>query len=253
MRRLIVIASIVLALSNPISALAKGPDGLTVIPKAVEIELAASALPEHLRSGATIYVLNPNSGFEIAQKGTNGFSALVARTGDDAMRGDWSLKEYPKDILYPVSFDAAGAKSHLQIFLDIASMQARDADPNQVKKTIKSRIASGYYPAVQHGVSYMLSPILRTYFNPEKTDEVATMNMPHLMFYAPNEQDGSYGANELAGRLPFVTMPGPQGYLIQMLGREEQERITKSNEILLGKLCALNALWCINEHSFKAH
>jgi len=32
----------------------------------------------------------------------------------------------------------------------------------------------------------MLSPVLRTYFNPEESDRVATINFPHVMYYAPD-------------------------------------------------------------------
>lgn len=53
----------------------------------LEIQLALSALPPHLRDSATVYILNPDKGFEVARKGTNEFHTFVARTGDDAMRG----------------------------------------------------------------------------------------------------------------------------------------------------------------------
>ena len=56
------------------------------LPRDLEIQLALSALPPHLRDNATVYVLNPAKGFEVARKGTNGFHAFVARTGDDAMQ-----------------------------------------------------------------------------------------------------------------------------------------------------------------------
>jgi hypothetical protein len=57
------------------------------LPRDLEIQLALSSLPAHLRDNATVYVLNLRKGFEVARKGSNGFHALVARTGDDAMRG----------------------------------------------------------------------------------------------------------------------------------------------------------------------
>jgi hypothetical protein len=57
------------------------------LPQDLEIQLALSALPPHLRDNATVYVLDPAKGFEIARKGTNGFQDFVARTGDDAFRG----------------------------------------------------------------------------------------------------------------------------------------------------------------------
>ena len=56
------------------------------LPRDLEIQLALSALPPHLRDHATVYVLNPDKGLEVARTGANGFHAFVARTGDDAFR-----------------------------------------------------------------------------------------------------------------------------------------------------------------------
>ncbi len=98
---------------------------LEPLPQDLEIQLALSALPPHLRDNATVYILNPAKGFEVARKGTNGFHAFVARTGDDAFRGSWPLTEYREDILYPISFDPAGAKEQMRVFFDAAEMQAQ--------------------------------------------------------------------------------------------------------------------------------
>ncbi len=91
----------------------KAMDKIEPLPRDLEIQLALSALPPHLRDNATVYVLNPDKGFEVARKGTNEFHALVARTGDDAFRGSWPLTEYRDDTLYPISFDKAGAKAQM--------------------------------------------------------------------------------------------------------------------------------------------
>jgi hypothetical protein len=48
----------------------------------------------HLREKATVYVLNPEKGFEVARKGTNGFHAFVVRTDEAAFRGSSSFAEY---------------------------------------------------------------------------------------------------------------------------------------------------------------
>ncbi len=90
---------------------ASGANKIEPLPRDLEIQLALSALPPHLRDNATVYVLNPDKGFEVARKGTNGFHALVARTGDDTFRGSWPFTKYRDDILYPISFDDAGAKA----------------------------------------------------------------------------------------------------------------------------------------------
>src|SRR5688500_6600566 len=90
--------------------------GIEALPRDVEMEHTASALPKHVRDDATIYVLDARKGFEVARQGTNGFHALVVRTGDDAFRGSWPLTEYPQDVLYPIGFDAAGATAHMRVF-----------------------------------------------------------------------------------------------------------------------------------------
>ena len=141
---------------------AKGANKIEPLPRDLEMQLALSALPPHLRDKATVHVLNPHTGFEVARKGTNGFHALVARTGDDAMRGSWPLAEYPDDILYPISFDAAGAKEQMQVFFNIAEMQAKGTRPGELKKIIQDRYKTGHYKAPERaGLSYMLSPILK--------------------------------------------------------------------------------------------
>src|SRR5947209_2423286 len=107
------------------------------LPRDLEMQLALSALPPHLRDNATVYVLNPDKGFEVARKGTNGFHAFVARTGDDTFRGSWPLKKYRDDILYPISFDEAGSKAQMRVFFDAAEMEAKGTPPEELKKTMQ--------------------------------------------------------------------------------------------------------------------
>ncbi len=227
------------------------------LPRDLEIQLALSALPPHLRDNATVYVLNPDKGFEVARKGTNGFHAFVTRTGDDTFRGSWPLKEYRDDILYPISFDAAGAKEQMRVFFDAAEMQAKGTPPGELKKIIKERYRTGYYNVPERtGISYMLSPILRTYFNPEENDRVITMNYPHVMYYAPNVSNEDIGGVKigdaawfgivgLAGMYPFVIMPGPHGYMIHPIDLTERAAINKEYEEMLARLCKIKDVWCL--------
>jgi hypothetical protein len=236
----------------------KAMNKIEPLPRDLEIQLALSALPPHLRDNATVYVLNPDKGFEVARKGTNGFHAFVARTGDDTFRGSWPLAAYRDDILYPISFDAAGAKAQMRIFFDAAEMQAKGTPPGELKKIIRERIKTGYYKAPERaGVSYMLSPILRTYENPDENDSVYTANVPHVMYYAPNVSNEDIGGTPpsihivgyrmiLHGRYPFVIMPGPLGYFVQFLGMTERAAITKEYEEMLGRLCKIKEVWCLS-------
>jgi hypothetical protein len=216
------------------------------LPRDLEIQLALSALPPHLRDNATVYVLNPDKGFEVARKGTNGFHAFVARTGDDTFRGAWPLTEYRDDILYPISFDSAGAKEQMRVFFDAAEMQAKGTPPGELKKIIKDRFKKEYYKAPERvGISYMLSPILRTYFNPDENDSVVTLNIPHVMYYAPNVSNEDIGGGKLGGMYPFVIMQGPHGYIIQLLGPAGRAAINKEYEEMLARLCKIKDVWCL--------
>ena len=240
---------------------AKRVGTIDALPRDLEIQLALSSLPAHLRDNATVYVLDPDRGFEVAREGTNGFHALVARTGDDAMRGSWPLTEYRDDILYPISWDQAGAKAQLRVFLDIAEMQAKGTAPQALKRIIQQRYKDKAYKAPERaGVSYMLSPVLRTYTNPDENGDVATSNIPHVMHYAPyvsNEEVGAafptpealryYGEHGrwAASPSPFVILHGPHGYHVQFLGVTETAAITREYEEMLGKLCKIKAAWCL--------
>jgi hypothetical protein len=216
------------------------------LPRDLEIQLALSALPPHLRDSATVYVLNPDKGFEVARKGTNEFHAFVARTGDDTFRGSWLFTKYRDDILYPVSFDKAGSKAQMRVFFDAAEMQAKDTPPGELKKIIQDRFNGEFYKAPERaGISYMLSPVLRTYVIPEESDRVITVNYPHVMYYAPDISNEDIGGGKPGGINPFVILHGHHGYMIQPLGVTERAAVNKEYEEMLAKLCNIKEVWCL--------
>ena len=240
-----------------------GKSEIAGLPRDLEMELALRALPPHLRDKATVYVLNPAKGFEVARKGTNGFHAFVARTGDDTFRGTWSFKAYRDDILYPISFDEAGVNAQMRVFFDAAAMQAEGMPPEELKKQIQERYATHYYKAPERvGVSYMMAPILRTYLKPDENDSVGTANIPHVMHYMPNVSNADVGgatptAEQMAyftahghwrdNQDPFVILHGPHGYMVQFLGKTERESINQEYQPMLERLCAIKKVWCLPE------
>jgi hypothetical protein len=249
MRRLRSFAVVVgLMLSTTIIANSKNesPQGIEAMPRDVEMELASSALPAHLQEAATVYVLDPRKGFVVARKGTNSFHALVARTGDDAFRGSWPLTEYPPDVLYPVSFDAAGARAHMQVIFDIAEAQAKGMPAAALKQLIQERFRTGHYkPPARAGISYMLAPIMRTYDDPEQSPKISTASHPHVMYFAPNVSGQDIGSGELGGMFPHIIMPGPHGLIVQALDTKEKAAINKRHAGLTQKLCKLKQVWCL--------
>lgn len=241
---LIVIASLLFTLS----ANAENNKASKVEPlqRDLEIQLALSALPPHLRDSASVYVLNPDKGFEVAHKGTNEFHAFVARTGDDTFRGSWPFTKYRDDILYPVSFDKAGVPAQMRVIFDAAEMQAKGTPPGELKKIIQDRFNGGFYKAPERaGISYMLSPVFRGYINPEENDSVATLNIPHVMHYAPHVSNNDIGGGKPGGMDPFVIFHGPHGYTIQFLGLTERAVINKEYEEMLARLCKIKEAWCL--------
>lgn len=216
------------------------------LPRDLEIQLALSALPAHLRESATVYVLNPAKGFEVARKGSNGFHAFVARTGDDTFKGPWPFAEYRDDILYPISFDAAGVEAQMRVFFDTAEMQAKGIPAGELKKIMQERQKKGYYKAPERaGVSYMLAPVLRTYFTPEESDKVGTYNFPHVMYYAPEVSNQDIGGGKVGGMDPFVILHGHHGYMIQAIGVTERAAINKEYADMLARICKIKELWCL--------
>ena len=156
------------------------------------------------------------------------------------------MTEYRDDILYPVSFDKAGATAQMRVFFDAAEMQAKGTPPGELKKIIKDRFKAGYYKAQERaGISYMLSPVLRTYVNPEENDSVITLNIPHVMYYAPNVSQEDIGGAKPGSMYPFVILPGPHGYMIQLLGVTERAAINKEYEEMLARLCKIKEVWCL--------
>lgn len=218
---------------------------LQALPEALEIELARSALPPHLRADATIHVLRPDRGFEVAVEGSNGLHALVVRNDPAFVRGDWPYPAYRNDLLIPIAFDAAGVPAQLQILLDVAAARAAGTPPGELRTRMRARFAEGYYPVPSRvGMAYMLSPILRAYRDGGETDVVGTFVYPHYMVYAPDVTNADIGGGRGSGQ-PFVIEPGRHGYIVIPAGKRERDEVLEAHAEMLDRLCDLSADWCV--------
>ena len=210
------------------------------MPRDLEIDYALSALPQHLRDDCTLYILNPEKGYEKIREGTNGFHAYVLRTAARrAFNRDWTYK-YPIDHYAAMSWDQAGAESCMQVDFDLAELRAAGTPSTEAKRIINERYASGHYKApARAGLSYMLAPIQRVLINAEISGLLGTLNLPHYMFYAPNVTDpdigGQYGSNH-----PFMIYPGPHGFMIKLAGPDEKEAINQEHADLIQRLYEFN-------------
>ncbi len=213
--------------------------GIEQMPVALETRLALSALPPEMRGAATVYVLDVNRGYAIGQHGKSGVGCLVQRTA-------WEQGEFRDDIYVPRCFDAAGARTYLKVLIDAEALRIQGMKPEALKAEIEQRYRSKRYQAPSAGVSYMLSPVMRTWMPPD--DKVHTLTGPHVMFYAPNltaADIGTPAGNSL--KYPFLTEEGvpEQRFIIQLIGNLERAAIVAEAKQLLDDLCGYRDVLCL--------
>ena len=231
-----------LAQSGSGSAAQSGsPIKLERMPESLEERFALSALPPHLRDGATTYALDPQRGYVVHRKGTNGFSCIVMRT-----EWSWPQLAFRDDIFVPICCDDEGSKKMLPVWMDAAKLRAQGLGPRQVYEETMKKFDNGtYQKPARAGISYMIAPFMRTYASPDAT-EVASMSMPHYMFYAPNVKDADIGGKPLS-QYPFALPqgPGPHDVIILVVGQAEKTKILADSADLLSELCSYRKVLCL--------
>lgn len=236
------LAGLALLVTVPANATDAGPRPL---PADLEIGLALSALPQHLREEATVYRLDPRAGFVVEREGTNGFHTFVARNDPGIYQADWQHTRWD-DLLIPIAFDAAGVASHMQPYFDLARFRATGMDPLEAQKKLRERYESTYQPPERAGISFMLAPVMRAYRGAVRTNEVATFSSPHYMYYAPFVRPDQIGsAPNLEHPVMLSLEPGPHGLIVWLKGRSESEAIRGEYQSLLKALCAHDEDLCL--------
>jgi len=212
------------------------------MPESLEKRFALSALPPHLREGATTYALDPQRGYVVDRKGTNGFSCIVMRT-----EWSWPQLAFRNDIFVPICYDDEGSKKMLPVWMDAAKLRAQGLGPRQVSEETMKKFDNGTYQKPgRAGISYMIAPLMRTYPSPDAT-EVVTMSMPHYMFYAPNVKDSDIGGKP-GSPYPFALPqgPGPHDVIILLVGQAEKTKILADSADLLNELCSYRKFLCLD-------
>lgn len=212
------------------------------MPRDLEMRFALSALPPHLRDGATTFILEPQGGYVVYREGTNGFSCIVMRT-----EWSWPQLAFRDDIFVPICYDEEGSKKMLPVWMDAAKLRAQGLGPRQVYEQTMRKFEKGTYQKPSRtGISYMTAPLMRTYPSPEAT-EVVTMSIPHYMFYAPNVKNADIGGKPLSP-YPFVLPqgPGPHDVIVLLVGEAEKAKILADSTDLLHELCAYRKFLCLD-------
>jgi len=193
-----------------------GASEISLMPEALETELALSAAPEHLRAAAAVLLLG-KQGYVEARKGSNGFTCLVGRS-------------QPKAVA-PMCYDVEGTKTVVPLIVDEAAMRARGESEDTIRRAAEEGFRTGKYKAPERpGISYMMSPVQEL----AGPDGVVRTFVPHLMFYAPNLTDADVGGRR--GGPAFINSPAPHGMIIVPMGKEEQKAIQAEHEALAKKV-----------------
>ncbi len=150
-----------------------------------EIALARSAAPESISRDAEVMVLGRH-GYEIAVQGKNGFVCMVERSWtagiDDPVFWD------PK-IRGAICLNPPAARTVLPITLRKTDLILAGRSKAQMSEGIKDAIDKKELPTLESGsMSYMMSK--QAYLG-----DAAGHWHPHLMFFAPETNAASWGAD----------------------------------------------------------
>jgi hypothetical protein len=199
-----------------------------------------------LRSEATVYLLDPQKGYYVARKGSNGYICFISRT-------EWEWSEFRNDVCTPISYDAEGARVIFPVYMAVAAMRASGKyQAAQIKDSIIHRIKTGIYKAPSKpGMSYMLAPVMRVYPGGPDVKDPITVSMPHYMLYAPYLADKNTRFKPGTDGL-FMANPdnsilgdgkGPFGYIIIPSSEKEKTIIVEDGKDLLKRLVAYKAFF----------
>ncbi len=175
----------------------------TIFPREVEIEIALTGAPIHLRSGAGVYVYGV-AGFEKVRTGTNGITCLLNR--DAFIYGAKQFK--------PTCWDAIGDTTYIPVMLKVGELLAKGEAPDTIRAAIDAGFAKGTFRApTTGGVAYMLAGDVELDL---KTGRVLRQAFPgHYMFYAVGSTTAQFGVTRAAlgenPTLPSVFADGAGG------------------------------------------
>ncbi len=214
--RLPALALFVAAVAGPAAAQPVPHPDHPMLPREMEIELALNAAPKHLRDGAAVLVFDAG-GYVKAREGTNAFTCIVSRRGGD---------------VFPVCWDAEGARSLLPIDVDAAKARLAGRSNAEIERAVADGFKDGRYRAPSRtGVAYMLSPL--RYRIDEQGHASRSNANPHVMFYGPGLTDADIGGARGTG--VFMNKVGPDGMIIVPVGVTERDAILKESQPLVDR------------------
>ena len=173
------------ARAEPDSSPLKAPLEHYLMPADAEVALARSAAPPALSADATILVLSTH-GYDVAAKGTNGFTCMVERGWaapfDEVDFGN------PK-IRAPVCYNAQAVRTVLPYGIERTRLVLAGMTTAQMHAKIEKDVADKVLVPPEAGaMSYMMS-------KDQYLGDAGTHWHPHLMFHVARTGAAAWGAN----------------------------------------------------------
>jgi hypothetical protein len=162
-----------------------------------EIALARSAAPDSISRDAEVMVMGPH-GYETAVKGKNGFVCIVERGWTAGM--DDPVFWNPK-IRGPLCLNPAAVRSYLPLTIKKTELILAGKSKAQMVEAIKAGLDKKELPTPEPGaMCYMLSK------DGYLADDAGHWH-PHLMFFIPQTEEKTWGANLPGSPIFAAEMP----------------------------------------------
>ena len=160
-----------------------------------EIALARSAAPESISRDAKVMILGRH-GYETAGEGKNGFVCLVERgwTAQFDQPEFWNPK-----IRGPNCFNPAAARSVVPLIVRRSELVMKGMSKPEMIDGIKSALEKREFPVLEPGAMCFMTSKL------QNLGDAGGHWRPHLMFYVPKTEPGSWGS-DLPGS-PVLRLP----------------------------------------------
>jgi hypothetical protein len=156
-----------------------------LMPRSSEVALARSAAPAAISDNATVLTLG-SQGYQIAVRGTNGFTCIVERSWLAPFQSPdfWNPK-----IRVPICYNPAASGSVLTYSLRRTKLALAGDSKARILDEVRAAVARNELPSPKPGaMSFMMS----------KDGYLADAGGPwhsHVMFHVPKVAGASWGAN----------------------------------------------------------
>jgi hypothetical protein len=171
-----------------------------LMPRDAEIALAKSAAPPSISDRATIKVLT-KSGFEVARKGDNGAVCMVMRgfSAPTYTPAQFRNLVYDPNVHAPICFTEPAARTAMPYYELRTRLAMEGKTPDQIAEGLEAAYVQGRLPrrdvvtfAYMWSAHQHLGPGIGAW-------------RPHMMVFAPYNDNSMVGGNEFGSALPQVS------------------------------------------------